>query len=196
MPEIEVSIGGRNFMVSCQPGEEHLLRSAAAQLDVEAQPLLASMGRLPEGKMLLMAGLMLADRTAAQEDEMRELRAKLSALEDRPEPEARRIEVPVIPPQVPLTFAELAARAEALAERIGEKAAPVAGRPPAPVPQPEPQPEADPPQVPEIDPPELAEADPQTSPEGDPQGWPDADPAQDAPPGDAPGDLPPRPSAD
>lgn len=122
MPDIEVMIGGRGFMVSCQPGEEHFLRSAAAQLDVEAQPLVASMGRLPETKMLLMAGLMLADRTAAQEEEMRELRAKLSMLEDRPEPEARRIEVPVIPPQVPLTFAELAARAEALAERIGEKA--------------------------------------------------------------------------
>ena len=122
MPDIEVMIGGRGFMVSCQPGEEHFLRSAAAQLDVEAQPLVASMGRLPETKMLLMAGLMLADRTAAQEEEMRELRAKLSMLEDRPEPEAKRIEVPVIPPQVPLTFAELAARAVALAERIGEKA--------------------------------------------------------------------------
>ncbi|MCL4065037.1 cell division protein ZapA [Pseudomonas sp. GX19020] len=122
MPDIEVMIGGRGFMVSCQPGEEHFLRSAAAQLDVEAQPLVASMGRLPETKMLLMAGLMLADRTAAQEEEMRELRAKLSMLEDRPEPEAKRIEVPVIPPQVPLTFAELAARAEALAERVGEKA--------------------------------------------------------------------------
>lgn len=125
MPDIEVMIGGRSFLVSCQPGEEHFLRSAAAQLDVEAQPLVAAMGRLPETKLLLMAGLMLADRTSAQEDEMRELRARLSTLEDRPEPEARRVEVPVIPPQVPLTFAELAARAEALAERISEKAAAV-----------------------------------------------------------------------
>ncbi len=123
MPDIEVMIGGRNFLVSCQPGEEHFLRSAAAQLDVEAQPLIATMGRLPEAKMLLMAGLMLADRTAAQEDEMRALRARLSELEDRPEPEAKRIEVPVIPPQVPQTFAELAARIEAMAERIDEKVA-------------------------------------------------------------------------
>ena len=123
MPDIEVSIGGRNFLVSCQPGEEHFLRSAAAQLDIEAQPVIASMGRLPEVKMLLMAGLMLADRAAAQEDEMRELRARLSALEDRPEPEPKRVEVAVIPPQVPQTFAELAARIESVAERIGEKVA-------------------------------------------------------------------------
>ncbi len=122
MPDIEVAIGGRSFIVSCQPGEEHFLRSAASYLDAEAQPLIASMGRLPEVKMLLMAGLMLADRAAAQEDEMRQLRERIAALEDRPEPEAKRIEVPVIPPQVPQTLAELAARVDALADRIGEKA--------------------------------------------------------------------------
>ncbi|NPD13599.1 cell division protein ZapA [Xinfangfangia sp. D13-10-4-6] len=122
MPDIEVTIGGRGFLVACQPGEEHFLRSAAAQLDLEAQPLIASMGRMPEVRMLLMAGLMLADRTAALDDEMRQLREKIAALEARPTPEPVRIEVPVIPPQVPETFAELSARIEAIAERIEEKA--------------------------------------------------------------------------
>ena len=55
MPDIEISIGGRNFTVSCQPGEEHFLRGAAAMLDAEAAPLVAQMGRLPEARMLLMA---------------------------------------------------------------------------------------------------------------------------------------------
>ncbi|VDC31756.1 cell division protein ZapA [Pseudogemmobacter humi] len=121
MPDIEVLIGGRSFLVSCQPGEEHFLRSAAQHLDNEAQPLIASMGRLPEAKMLLMAGLMLADKTAAQEDEMRQLRERVAELEGRPAPEAQKVEVPVIPPQVPETFAEIAARVEALAERLEEK---------------------------------------------------------------------------
>ena len=44
------------------------LRAAAALLDAEAQPLVAQMGRLPEARMLLMAGLMLADKVAAHED--------------------------------------------------------------------------------------------------------------------------------
>jgi len=118
MPELEVMIGGRPFQVSCQPGEEHFLRAAAVALDAEAQPLIASMGRLPEAKMLLMAGLMLADRTAAQDDEMRQLRARIEALESRPAPEPLRIEVPVVPPQLPETLAEIAARAEALADRL------------------------------------------------------------------------------
>ena len=36
MPDLEVMIGGKGFQVSCQPGEEHFLRSAAAMLDAEA----------------------------------------------------------------------------------------------------------------------------------------------------------------
>ena len=123
MPEIEVQIGNRPFIVSCQPGEEHFLRAAAAQLDAEAQPLVAAMGRLPEVKMLLMAGLMLADKTAATDDEIRQLRARVAELEARPAPDPVEVEVPVIPPQVPETLAEIAARAEALAQRLEERAA-------------------------------------------------------------------------
>jgi cell division protein ZapA len=121
MPDLEVTVGGRPFLVSCQPGEEHFLRAAAAMLDTEAQPLLTAMGRLPEAKMLLMAGLMLADRTAAGEDELRQLKARLAELENRPPPEPQRGEVPVIPPQVVETMAEIAARAEALADRMEER---------------------------------------------------------------------------
>ena len=118
MPELEVTIGGRAFLVSCQPGEEHFLRSAAALLDAEAQPLLAQMGRLPEPKMLLMAGLMLADKTAAIEDELRSLRARVAELEARP---VSTRDVAVIPPEVAETLAEIAARAEAMAARVEER---------------------------------------------------------------------------
>ncbi len=123
MPDLEITVGGRPFLVSCQPGEEHFLRAAAAMLDAEAQPLIAAMGRLPEAKLLLMAGLMLADRTAAVEDEIRQLKARLAEIEGRPAPAPVTQEVAVIPPQVTETLAEIAARAEALAGRMEEKLA-------------------------------------------------------------------------
>lgn len=122
MPEIEITIGGKSFQVACQAGEDHFLRSAAQLLDNEAQPLLAQMGRLPEARMLLMAGLMLADKTAATEDELRTMRAKVAELEARPVPEAQRVEVPVIPAAVSDSLAEIAARAEALAAAVEERA--------------------------------------------------------------------------
>jgi cell division protein ZapA len=78
--------------------------------------------------MLLMAGLMLADKTAAVEDKIREVEAKLSErdaelaeLRAAPAPEPERIEVPVVPSEVTDTLAELAARAESLADSVEEQ---------------------------------------------------------------------------
>lgn len=124
MPELKVMIGGREFEVACQEGEEHFLRSAARLLDNEAQVLVSQIGRMPETRMLLMAGLMLADKAAGLDDQLRmaEERAMVAervAADARAHPE--RIEVPVIPDIVTDTFSEIAARAEALAERMEER---------------------------------------------------------------------------
>lgn len=130
MPEIDVNIGGRNFTVACQEGEEEYLRSAARMLDTEAQVLVDQLGRVPEGRMLLMAGLMLADKTAGHEDKLREAAAReaaltqeLEQLRNQPAPEPERVEVPVLPAGVTESMAELAARAEALASDVEDKAA-------------------------------------------------------------------------
>ena len=130
MPEVTIQIGGRAFDVSCQEGEESFLLAAAKMLDDEAQVLSDQIGRMPETRMLLMAGLMLADKTASIEDRIREIEprlaekeAELDEMRDAPfrtvEPE--RIEVPVVPPSVTDTLAELAARAEAVAASVEEK---------------------------------------------------------------------------
>jgi cell division protein ZapA len=122
MPQIEISIGGRSFEVACQEGEDHYLQSAAAMLDTEAGHLSSQIGRMPEARMLLMAGLMLADKTAGLEDKvkqadtrMAQLQAQIDTLEARP---ADRVEVPVVPTEVTEAMAEVAARAEALADQL------------------------------------------------------------------------------
>lgn len=128
MPEVEITIGGRRFDVACQDGEEHFLETAAQMLDREASTLVQQTGRIPEGRMLLMAGLMLADRTAGVEDQVQTLsnelnavKAELEALRNAPPPEPQRVEVPVVPAEVTDTLAELAARAESLASRVEER---------------------------------------------------------------------------
>lgn len=128
MPEVRITIGGRQFEVACQDGEETYLHSAAKMLDDEAQVLSDQVGRMPEARMLLMAGLLLADKTAAVEDKINDVRAELAEREAElaglrnatVEPE--RIEVPVVPQAVTETLAELAARAESLAASVEEKA--------------------------------------------------------------------------
>ncbi|MGF6860624.1 cell division protein ZapA [Rhodobacteraceae bacterium MBR-64] len=132
MPDITISVGGRDYTVACQDGEEHFLQAAARLLDGEASELLGQIGRLTEARLLLMAGLLLADKTAGIEDQLRAAQqtvevqaAELATLRKRPAPAPapQRIEVPVIPAEVTETMAELAARAEALAARMEEAAA-------------------------------------------------------------------------
>ena len=130
MPEVQINIGGRQFEVACQEGEESYLHSAAKMLDDEAQVLSDQVGRMPEARMLLMAGLMLGDKTAAVEDRIKEVEAELAErnaelaeLRAAPAPEPERIEVPVVPPLVTETLAELAARTEALAQELEEQTA-------------------------------------------------------------------------
>lgn len=128
MPEVKISIGGREFDVACQVGEEHFLKSAAQLLDNEASVLSSQIGRLPSERMLLMAGLMLADKTAGLEEKMRALESKLGAQEAlieemraRPVPAPERVEVPVVPVEVTDTLAEMAARTESMASALEER---------------------------------------------------------------------------
>ena len=70
MSQVTIQIGGRSFDVVCQEGEENFLHAAAAMLDEEAQKLNGVGSRITESRMLLMAGLLLADRTAATEEKL------------------------------------------------------------------------------------------------------------------------------
>lgn len=126
MPEVNIDIGGRIFKVACQTGEEHFLQSAAKLLDNEASVLAEQIGRMPETRMLLMASLMLADKTAGLEEELRTMETRLeeqskelAGVKSAP-PE--KVEVAVIPPQITDSMAEIAARAEALADSLEAKA--------------------------------------------------------------------------
>lgn len=90
MPEVKVQIGGRDYTLACEPGEETQLQQAAALLDAEATTLQDSIGRVPEPRMLLMAGLMLADRTTeiaqrfqSTETEIANLKAQLRLAETK-----------------------------------------------------------------------------------------------------------------
>lgn len=126
MPQVEITIGGRTFEVACQSGEEQFLMTAAAMLDVEASSLSTQIGRMPESRMLLMAGLLLADRTAGLEDKVRETEGKLAQaqaqLESGTRAEPERIEVLVVPAETVAKMTEIAGMAEALAEDIEARA--------------------------------------------------------------------------
>ena len=134
MPEVQIEIGGRSFTLACREGEETFLEAAAKILDAEANVILKQVGRMPPDRMLLMAGLMLADKTITLEDDVESLQTKvvardksLRSADERLADRARRIaELQDAPPPSDMPdnmadgLAELAARAEAIADELDE----------------------------------------------------------------------------
>ncbi|MDF0601439.1 cell division protein ZapA [Psychromarinibacter sp. C21-152] len=135
MPEVTISIGGRDFAVACQEGEEQYLHAAARMLDTEASALAGQAGRLPESRMLLMAGLMLADKAAGIEEQLKALEARVGAqeaeletLRNTPAPEAPEpMRVEVLPEGLEESLAQMVQRAEYIAATVEEKTAGVEG---------------------------------------------------------------------
>ena len=85
MPELKLSIGERDFEVACQEGEENFLTEAANLLNAESQKLVSQLGRLSESRMLLMAGLMLADKMINAEKSLNERERQIEQKESEVE---------------------------------------------------------------------------------------------------------------
>ena len=123
MPEVDINIGGKNFSVACQIGEERYLEAAAAALNAEAKKLGDQISKISDSRMLLMAGLMLADKTADMNDKLIQAEEKLSAAtveikklnalsldhSDRPE---------VIPEALTKNLSDIVLKAESLADQL------------------------------------------------------------------------------
>ncbi len=61
MPEISLNINQRNYQVTCDDGQEDHLRRLAGHLDERIQGLVEAVGQVGEGRLLVMASLMVAD---------------------------------------------------------------------------------------------------------------------------------------
>ena len=61
MAQIDVSINGRGYRVACNDGQEDHLRQLAAYVEERVKELVAGVGQVGEGRLLVMAGLLIAD---------------------------------------------------------------------------------------------------------------------------------------
>ena len=120
MPEVAINIGDKKFTVTCQPGEESALEAAASLLNDEASFLVSEIGQLSEQKLLLMSGLMLADKMTSQSEKL----AKAEKALDEALANAKKFEVNDASQQVQIDdnfleqLAIITEKAESLAYKI------------------------------------------------------------------------------
>jgi cell division protein ZapA len=75
VPEIAITINGRNYRVTCGDGEEQRLHALAREFDERVQRLVRSVGQAGEAQLLVVTALMLADEFDEARTELAQLRA-------------------------------------------------------------------------------------------------------------------------
>ena len=80
MPDINLNIGGRSFAVACPEGEEASLEAAAQILSADARTLVDQSNTLSESQMLLISGLMSADRAISIQEDLKKAEVEINNL--------------------------------------------------------------------------------------------------------------------
>ena len=62
MPDVKISIAGRDYFVACNPGEEQRLMELGAMVDASALEAGGGARGLTETRVLLFSALLLADK--------------------------------------------------------------------------------------------------------------------------------------
>jgi len=61
MAEVEVSVSGRRYKLSCRDGEEDHLRALVRMVDMKAEEITGALGEMTEARTLLLSALLIAD---------------------------------------------------------------------------------------------------------------------------------------
>lgn len=79
MAQVQVTVNGRNYSVVCDDGEEAHLTDLAQYVDGRVSELAASVGQIGEGRLMLMAGLLITDELAEAKERITGLESDLAA---------------------------------------------------------------------------------------------------------------------
>ena len=80
MPQISVTINGRQFRMACESGEEARLTNLAADLDARIATLRTRFGEIGDTRLTVMAALTLADQLSETKEKLQRLEPELATL--------------------------------------------------------------------------------------------------------------------
>ena len=78
MADVDIIINGRTYRISCKDGEEDRIISLSSQINYEVESLAGRIGQLGEARMILLAALVLLDKSDDNQDKMEEILKKTS----------------------------------------------------------------------------------------------------------------------
>jgi cell division protein ZapA len=82
MPQINVTINGRQFRMACEDGQEDHLTTLARELDGRIDMLRAKFGEIGDTRLTVMAALTVADELGEMASRLRRLEDELMAVQE------------------------------------------------------------------------------------------------------------------
>jgi cell division protein ZapA len=82
MPQVIVRVNDRPYSMMCDEGEEDHVAELAAYLDAEVVSLKKTLGQAGDSRLLLMAGLVVADRLSEALRKIETLQEEIDGLKD------------------------------------------------------------------------------------------------------------------
>jgi cell division protein ZapA len=118
MAHVIVQVNGRPYTMQCPEGEEAHLRDLAELLDGEVQRVKSSVGNVGDIRMLVMAGLMVADRLSEAIARIQSLEEQVAGL--REAKNTAQTEAQALQTMFSARLAAASQRLESLAETLGK----------------------------------------------------------------------------
>lgn len=109
MPQVSVTINGRQFRMACENGEEARVTNLAADLDARIATLRTRFGEIGDTRLTVMAALAVADELSEVKEKLARLEPELATLQEASVISADRAQA---------TQAAVVAALNAAAERI------------------------------------------------------------------------------
>jgi len=120
MGQVSVNLNGRSYLLECGEGEEQHLLSLAGTIGEQIEKVKGQVGQIGDDRLMLMAGLMVADELSETRSKLEEVSARLDDF--RKDRASVNELVQTAEDRIATTILAAAGRLEALSEVLAEGA--------------------------------------------------------------------------
>jgi len=82
MVDLKINVGGKNFFISCEDGQEEDLKSASVLLSNEVEKLKNDLGKISDEKIFLMAALIMTDKLKMKGKDLEKIKESMIKVQE------------------------------------------------------------------------------------------------------------------
>jgi cell division protein ZapA len=116
MAQVNLTVNGRVYRMSCEDGEEDHVAELGARFNAAIDELRGALGEIGDQRLMVMAGILMTDRLDDAERRLKPIQQEVRELKDSRTNSAMRIDS--LEENFVISLENAAARIERLAERL------------------------------------------------------------------------------